>query len=150
VQRLVFADDQAQRGQLVDLAPLTHEHRRVRTERCVASPTDRRPLLPDRVGHRHQPQRLAAVPQLPAGSLATALAQALRLAHQPVAGRRLATGVTVLGQPRLQFLHPRLQGHVHAQQALDVLALLVELGLKFGDPIGWRHAPMLRLLRKSG
>ena len=66
-------------------------------------------MLDHRVGRRHQVQRLAAMAQLPARLLAAAPPQALRLAPQPVARRRFAAVVAVLGQPRLQLLHLRRQ-----------------------------------------
>ncbi len=99
-------------------------------------------MLHDRVGRRHQPQRVAPMANLSARLLAGALAQALGLARQPVTGRRLAAVVAILGQPRFQLLH---MGH----QRGDLLPLTGIFGFELGDACFWRHAPMLRLQCKS-
>src|SRR5262245_37871970 len=74
--------------------------------------------------------------QLAARLLAAALAQALGLAPQAVAGGWLPTIVAVLGQLRLQLLHAR-------EQQGDLLALLGILGFQFSDPGFGGHAPIL-------
>ncbi len=141
MQRLVFGHAPPHRRQIPDLATFAQHHRRF-FQRRLAGRTDRRAMLHHRVGRRHQPQRLAAVPEVPARLLPTARAQALGLAPLPVAGRRFAAVVAVLGQPRLQpldlgsqQLHPFAQGGV--------------LGFQFGDPCFGRHVSTLHLLRKS-
>ena len=50
--------------------------------------------------------------------------------------------MAVLGPSPLQLVHP-------LQQHGDLLALLLDDGLEFGDLFGWRHAPIVRLLGKS-
>ncbi len=85
---------------------------------------------------------------LPTRLAATPAPQALRLAGEAVARRWLAAVVTVFGQPPFQFLYPRLQHGVLRQHHLQLLALLAYEAREFGDPVVWRHAAMLRLLRK--
>ena len=51
--------------------------------------------------------------------------------------------MAVLGQAHFQFVHS-------LQQRGNLLALLLHHRFEFGDPFRWRHAPILRLLRKSG
>jgi hypothetical protein len=45
-------------------------------------------------------------------------------------------------------LHARLQRGVVRQHHLQLLALLAHEALELRDPVVWRHAAMLRLLRK--
>ncbi len=69
------------------------------------------------VGYRHQVQRLPPVAQLPPRLLATRLPQALGLALQSVARRRLAAVLAVLGRARLQVAHLRSQRlHLRPQE----------------------------------
>lgn len=99
MQRLMFGHAQPPRRHLLDLAALAPHYRRVLRQQRVTSGTDQRAVLLDRVRRRHQMQRPAPVPELPTRLLAAALAQALRLARQPIAGRRLAPVMAILGQP---------------------------------------------------
>jgi hypothetical protein len=103
----MFPHDQAQRRQLADLPAFPPHDGRVRGQRLLAALAQHRPVLDHHVGRRHQPQRLAPMPQLPARPLAAPPPQALRLAGQAVARRGLAAVVAVRGQPRLQLLHAR-------------------------------------------
>ncbi len=140
---------QAHPRQVLHLAPLAQHHRRL-VQRRLALRADRRPMLHHRVGRRHQVQRLAAMAQLPARLLAAAPPQALRLAPQPVARRRLAAVVAVLGQPRLQLLHPRRQLGVLRRQRGNLLALAGVFGGQDGNDVFVLHASTLHLLHKSG
>jgi len=112
-------------------------------------------MLDHGIGRRHQMQRLAVVPQLPARFLAARFAQALRLAPQPIAGGRFAPVVAVLGALCLQLPHPRQQHrHLLAQHRQFAHLRLQRgvLGFQLGNPglWVWRHASRLHLLRKSG
>jgi hypothetical protein len=115
VQRLMLGHRQAHPWQVLHLPALAQHHRRL-IERRLALHADHRPMLHHRVRRRHQVQRLAAMAQLPAGILAAASPQALRLGARPVARRRLAAVVAVLRQPcaqlgvlRCELLHLRRQ-----------------------------------------
>ncbi len=141
----MLAHHQPQRRQLVDLAPLAQDDRCICCQRRLAVRAHRRSLLHHLVGRRHQPQRLAPMADLPARLPAALLAQTLglaRLSPQSVAGGWLAAVVTVLGQPRLQFLHAR-------HERRDLVSLARVLGFELRDACVWRHASMLRLLCKS-
>ena len=142
MQRLILGDPQAhRRREFVNLPPLAQHDIGV-SERGLAVHADGRTLLHERLGRRHQMQRLPAMAQLPAGLLATLLAQTLRPAgpaRQSVAGGRLRTGAAVsLGVRYLRF-----QLGVARQQLLDLLALLVHQRFQFGDALFSAHAPML-------
>jgi hypothetical protein len=141
---LVLCDAQPQWRHLLDLPSLPpHDGRALQW--CLTGRARGGPVLDHHVRHRHQPQRLATVPHLPAGLLPPPAPQTFRLAHltrEPVARRRLAAVVTVLGQPRFQLLDPRLQHRVLRQHHLQLLALLAHETLEFRDPFLWRHAPM--------
>jgi hypothetical protein len=63
----MFPHDQAQRRQLADLPAFPPHDGRVRGQRLLAALAQHRPVLDHHVGRRHQPQRLAPMPQLPAG-----------------------------------------------------------------------------------
>ena len=139
----MFGDAQPQRRQLVDLTMLAQHCGRIRRQRPVTAPADGRPVLDHYIGRCHQPQRLAPVSQLPARLLPTPAPQALRLARQPIAGGRLGAIVAVLGQPRFQLVHPRVQHSVLCQHRLQLLALLAHEALEFRDPLLCRHATML-------
>ncbi len=56
--------------------------------------------------------------------------------------------MAVLGQPRFQLLHARLQQGVPRHHYLQLLALLADEALEFRDSVVWRHAAILRPLRK--
>jgi hypothetical protein len=83
------------------------------------------------------------MPQLATGFLAALLAQAPRLASQSVARGRFAAVVAILRLSRFQLTQA-------LEQRGDLLALLCHDGFEFGDAGFWCHAPILRLLRKSG
>lgn len=96
----------------------------------------------DRIGLRHEAQVAPTMPGLPTRLLAARRAQALRLAHradQPIARRRLAAVVTILGQPAFQVLHT-------CHQRLQLLPQRGVLGLE-GDVLVLqflaRHNPSL-------
>ncbi len=82
------------------------------------------------------------MPQWPARLLAALLPQALRLAPQPVAAGGLAAVVAILSEPGFQVLHTRQQRDVLLAQALI-------FGLKLGNSLVGRHAPILHPYRKS-
>ena len=109
MQRLLFPHPQSHRRQFLHLSALTQQHRQLVSERGLALRTDPWTLLHDLIGHSHQMQRLPAIPQLPAGLLATRLAQTLRSSLQPIARGRLGARVAVLGQSCLQIPHLRRQ-----------------------------------------
>ena len=94
-------DLQAHGGQILHLAPFAQQYVGVVGQLPVAPRADRWPMLDHGVRRRHQPQRLAAMAQLPARLLAAWLTQALWLAPQPVARRWFAAVMAVLGQARL-------------------------------------------------
>lgn len=109
VQCLILADDQPQGRQLVDLTALTQDHWRIPVQHGLAACAARRPLLHHRVGllRRHQVQRRPVMAHLAAGLLATLAPQALGLPCEPVARRRFATVVAILGEAPLQLLDTR-------------------------------------------
>jgi hypothetical protein len=153
VQRPLLAHHQTHHGgQLVHLAPLVEHHRGV-AERRPALRTDGGPMLDHLLGHRHQVPRLAPVAQLsrlPARFLAAPLAQALRLAPEPVAAGRFGAVVAIRGQPGFQLLHTRQQRDVLLAQALI-------LGFEVGNPLVGRSGkeatslppPPLRTVRAT-
>ncbi len=96
------------RRQVLHLPPLAQDHLGL-AQRRLALRTDGRPMLHHLVRSRHQVQRLAPMPQLSARLLAALLAQALRLAPQPVTAGWLAAVVAILGQACFQLLHTRQQ-----------------------------------------
>jgi hypothetical protein len=153
VQRAVLGDLQPHRGQLPHLAAFVQYDRGL-VQCGLALRTDRRPMLDHGIGHSHQVQRLAAMPQLSPRLLPAPLPQALGLPFEPVAGGRLGAIAAVLGQARAQLLDlGRQRRHLLAQQR-ELAHLLLQggvLGFQFGDPgFGvWRHASTLHLLRKS-
>jgi len=153
VQRPVLAHQQAQRGQLADLAPLVARHGCRLAQGRLARRADGGPMLDQLVGRRHQMQRLAAVAQRPARLLAAPLALAAgALATQRIARWRFVAGVAVFGRVG--------QSHL---QVLDLGHELLDLGPQRGiarpqcgirsfqlaDAFAWRHAPMLHLQHKS-
>ena len=102
------------------------------------------------VRHSHQPEGLAAMPQLSARLLPAPLPQALRLPFQPVAGGRLGAIVTILGQPPFQLVHPLQQQPVLHQRRLQLLAELAIFGCDRCNSLVLAHASILRSLHKSG
>ncbi len=138
----MFDDTQSQRRELPHLATFIQHDRRILAEGCVAARTDCWAMFDHGIGGRHQPQRRAVVPQLSTRLLAAATPQTARLAPQPVARRRFAAVVTVLGQARFQVLHAR-------KQPRDLLEQPGVLGFQLGISFFQRHASMLHLFRKS-
>src|SRR5262249_15174020 len=106
VQHLMLAHHQPQRGQIPYLLACTQRYRGT-VQRGLAACAHGQAMLDHVVGCRHQPQRLAAIPELPARPLPTACPQALCLPFEPVAGRRFTAVVSFLVQPCLQLLHTR-------------------------------------------
>lgn len=106
----------------------------------------------DNIGLSHQMQRLAEMTQLSARLLARLAPQAAgagQLALEPVAGsagRRFATVMAVLGQPRLQVTHTLGERSVLFQQVLQALAQLHILGSQDCGFVVRRHACMLHPL----
>lgn len=119
MEHLMLAEHHQQQGQFVDLAPLPQHLKRTRRQWHLTAATHHRPVLFDHLGRRHQPQRCAAVAELPARLLAASAPQALRLARQSVARGRLPAVVPVLGQSRFQLLHAHDQRrHLFAQRGV--------------------------------
>jgi hypothetical protein len=138
---LMLGDLEAQRRQLVHLAPL-HPAPRLRRQRRVAGAASRWPMRDDDVGLRYQAQVVPAMARLASRFLPALLAQALRLAGEPVARRRLRAIEAVLGQPPLQLLYARHQhlqllaqrGVLGFQGGVLVLQLLARHGLSLPTP----------------
>jgi hypothetical protein len=138
----MLRDLQACSGQVVDLSPFAHNHRRVCRQRRLAAPTHHWPLLDDDIRRHDQPQCLPAMPQLSARLLATPPAQTARLARQAVTAGRLAAVVAILPQSRFQVAHPR-------QERLHLLTQCGVLGFQLGVLFIWRHVSTLLPQRKS-
>lgn len=84
MQRLMFRDHQPDGWQFLHLASLPQHHRRFLGQRHLAARADYWPMFDHRAGGCHQPQRLAAMANLPARLLPAPPAQALGLARQSV------------------------------------------------------------------
>ncbi len=153
MQRLVFGDVQPDGRQILHLTPLAG-HDRPCVQRRLAGGADGGAMLHHRIRLGHQMQRLARMPQLPAGLLAALAAQAARagqLPLQPVGGGRFAAVVAVLRQPRLQLLgraNSTLTCRAAAAWRSAHAAARSRLPARRCDS-AQRHASMLHLLRKS-
>jgi hypothetical protein len=85
MERLVFSDAQPHWLRITDLSPFARDRWDIRGEWRLATHADDWPLLHHRIGQSRQMLGFSAMAQLPTWLSAALLAQAARLASEPVA-----------------------------------------------------------------